>query len=68
MVPVAGQIAAIARSRGMAVATRNVWDFEDMGIDLYNPWGTVPEQNENLSCGAIDDLLVFDELNEVLAS
>ena len=32
------QIAAIARSRGMAVATRNVRDFEDMGIDIFNPW------------------------------
>ena len=31
-------IAAIARSRGMAVATRNVRDFEDMGIDVFNPW------------------------------
>ena len=33
-----GQIAAIARSRGMAVATRNVRDFADMGIDLIDPW------------------------------
>ena len=33
-----GQIAAIARSRSMAIATRNVRDFEDMGIDLINPW------------------------------
>ena len=33
-----GQIAAIARSRGMAVATRNVRDFEEMGIDIFNPW------------------------------
>ena len=32
------QIAAIARSHGMAVATRNVRDFEDMGIDVINPW------------------------------
>ncbi len=32
------QIAAIARSRGMAVATRNVRDFGDMGIDIFNPW------------------------------
>ena len=32
------QIAAIARSRGMAVATRNIRDFEDMGIDIFNPW------------------------------
>ena len=33
-----GQIAAIARSHGMAVATRNVRDFEDMRIDRFNPW------------------------------
>ena len=33
-----GQIAAIARSRGMAVATRNVRDFADMGVDLIDPW------------------------------
>lgn len=33
-----GQIAAIAYSRGMAVATRNIRDFEDMGIVVINPW------------------------------
>ena len=33
-----GQIAAIAHSRGMAVATRNIRDFEGMGIALINPW------------------------------
>ena len=32
------QIAAIAFSRGMAVATRNVRDFEDMGVDVVDPW------------------------------
>ena len=32
------QIAAIARSRGMAVATRNVRDFEDIGIEVIDPW------------------------------
>jgi len=32
------QIAAIARSRGMSVATRNVRDFADMGVDLIDPW------------------------------
>ena len=37
-VPPACQIAAIARTHGMAVATRNVRDFEDMGIDVINPW------------------------------
>lgn len=34
------QIAAIARSRGMAVATRNVRDFEEVGIEVVNPWTT----------------------------
>ena len=33
-----GQIAAIAYSRGMAVATRNIRDFEGMGIAFINPW------------------------------
>ena len=33
-----GQIAAIARARSMAIATRNVRDFEDMGIDIIDPW------------------------------
>ena len=32
------QIAAIARSRGMSVATRNVRDFEDIGVEIVNPW------------------------------
>ena len=32
------QIAAIARSRGAALATRNVPDFEGCGIELVNPW------------------------------
>jgi toxin FitB len=32
------QIAAIARSRGAAVATRNVRDFQDCGVDLIDPW------------------------------
>ena len=32
------QIAAIARSRGMAVATRNVRDFDGIGVDIVNPW------------------------------
>ncbi|MDE0409046.1 MAG: type II toxin-antitoxin system VapC family toxin [Alphaproteobacteria bacterium] len=33
------QIAAIARSRGMAVATRNVRDFEGAGVAVVDPWG-----------------------------
>ena len=32
------QIAAIARANRMAVATRNVGDFADCGVDLINPW------------------------------
>ena len=35
------QIAAIARSRGMAVATRNLCDFVGMGIELIDPWDGV---------------------------
>ena len=31
-------IAAIAASRGGAVATRNVRDFEHCGIEVVNPW------------------------------
>ena len=34
------QIAAISRSRGMALATRNLRDFEDTGIDVLDPWTT----------------------------
>ena len=32
------QIAAIAASRSMAVATRKVRDFEGMGIEIVDPW------------------------------
>lgn len=32
------QIAAIARSRGAALATRNVADFEGCGVEVINPW------------------------------
>jgi predicted nucleic acid-binding protein len=32
------QIAAICRSHGAAVATRNVDDFADVGVDIVNPW------------------------------
>ena len=35
------QIAAIAASRGMTVATRNVRDFEDMGIEILDPWAGI---------------------------
>ena len=33
-----GQIAAVAHSRSMAVATRNTRDFDDTGVDLIDPW------------------------------
>lgn len=32
------QIAAIAASRSMVVATRNIRDFEGMGIEIVDPW------------------------------
>jgi predicted nucleic acid-binding protein len=31
-------MAAIARSRGASLATRNVQDFDDCGVDVINPW------------------------------
>lgn len=34
------QIAAIARAVAMTVATRDIGDFEDCGVDLINPWET----------------------------
>ena len=33
-----GQIAAIAKTRGFAVATRNIKDFEDCGLELIDPF------------------------------
>lgn len=36
------QIAAIALSRGAAVATRNVNHFAGCGIDIVNPWTARP--------------------------
>lgn len=35
------QIAAIARANDAAVATRNVRDFADCGIEIMNPWVAV---------------------------
>jgi len=35
------QIAAICRSRGAVLVTRNVRDFHDTGVDVVNPWATV---------------------------
>jgi hypothetical protein len=36
-----GQIAAIARLNRLTVATRNVVDFENCGIDVVNPFASV---------------------------
>jgi predicted nucleic acid-binding protein len=33
-----GMIAATARIHGASLATRNVADFRDTGLDLVNPW------------------------------
>jgi hypothetical protein len=35
-------IAATALMHGMAVVTRNVRDFEPMGVKLLNPWDAAP--------------------------
>jgi predicted nucleic acid-binding protein len=32
------QIAAVARREGMAVATRDVYDFEPLGVRIIDPW------------------------------
>jgi hypothetical protein len=34
------QVAAIARLKGAKIATRNVTDFSDCGVDLIDPWST----------------------------
>ena len=33
-----GLIAAICRAHGLALATRNVRDFEGCGLEIVNPW------------------------------
>ncbi len=40
--PFDAQIAAVARSRGAKLATRNVADFEGCGIEIVNPWSARP--------------------------
>lgn len=35
-------IAAICRTAGATLATRNIKDFEEMGIPLVNPWDAAP--------------------------
>lgn len=36
------QVAAIARTHGASIATRNVDDFSDCGVDVVNPWLASP--------------------------
>jgi len=36
--PLDFQIAAVAKARGMSIATRNTSDFEGVGIEVINPW------------------------------
>ncbi len=36
--PLDCEMAAIAISRQLAVATRDISDFEDIGLELVNPW------------------------------
>jgi len=36
-----GLIAAIARSHGLPIATRDIDDFEGCGIEVINPWGAI---------------------------
>ena len=35
------QVAAIARSRGLPVATRNVRGFSETGVEVIDPWASV---------------------------
>jgi hypothetical protein len=37
-----GLVAAIAASRGLAVATRDVHGFEGCGLEIVNPWAANP--------------------------
>jgi predicted nucleic acid-binding protein len=47
-----GQIAAVARSRGCALVTRNVTDFEDCDLELINPWLDRDGDEEEPGAGA----------------
>jgi toxin FitB len=38
MTPLDAQIASICLSRGAHLATRNIPDFENCGVELINPW------------------------------
>jgi predicted nucleic acid-binding protein len=36
-----GMIAATARANGATIATRNLVDFRDCGVDIVSPWGAI---------------------------
>ena len=38
-----GLIAATALEHNLAIATRNVKDFEETGAEIFNPWEFAPE-------------------------
>jgi predicted nucleic acid-binding protein len=38
-------IAATALVHGMTVVTRNVVDFENIGVEIFNPWGVITTNN-----------------------
>ena len=40
------QIAAISRSHGAVLVTRNVRDFEDTGVDVVDPWTAMQTSRE----------------------
>lgn len=43
-------IAAVCRSQGAALATRNVSDFEGTGIEIIDPWGSQQGQHLGSWC------------------
>jgi len=43
-----GFIAATALEHGLTVATRNVRDFADLGVKLFNPWNWQPQPERSL--------------------
>jgi len=49
-----GQIAAIAKTKGFAVATRNIRDFENCGLELINPFSDMAAFDERERLKALD--------------
>ena len=50
------QMAAIARAYNLAIVTRNVKDFEHVGLKIINPWDDVTEIREVPAISYISDL------------